>query len=184
MLRRAFLGSVHRVIMRKNVWLILWAVVMSSLPGWSVQAETFDERNPLRPGEVVKSPDRRFRCWTEALPGGGAILWLEREGEKKTQMRSSQRSIGVCWSPDSRWLAVSDNCLAAEAAVLIYDCSQATRPLVYQSPFSATEQDIWSVVGWNVEKQEVTLSRSRRFSSEEDQKTVVILTNKPIKPIF
>ncbi len=154
------------------------------LIGMAARAGTLEERNPLRPGEVVKSPDRNLRCWTEALPEGGVVLWLQGQGEKKVSIRSSLRSVGVFWSPNSRWLAVSDNYLAAEAAILIYDCSQATSPLVYQTPLSTTEQDIWSVVGWNVAKKEVVLSRSRRFSSGEDMETVVVLADKPIKPAF
>ena len=170
--------------MRKNVLAIFWAVAVTCLLGWSVHAETFEEQNPLRPGEVAKSPDLNFRCWTEAMPEGGEVLWLQREGEAKTRLWSSMRSLGVYWSPDSGWLAVSDNYMAAESAVLIFDCRQVTRPLVYQTPCSKTEQDSWSVAGWNVAKREVILSRSRRFSSGEDMKTRVVLTDKPIKPAF
>lgn len=162
----------------------LFITFIVCLIGMAARAGTLEERNPLRPGEVVKSPDRNFQCWTEALSEGGVVLWLQGVGEKKVLIRSSLRSVGVCWSPDSRWLAVSDNYMAAEAAILIYDCSQATRPLVYQTPLSTTDQDIWAVVRWNVAKKEVVLSRSRRFSSGADMETVVVLTDKPINPAY
>ena len=154
------------------------AILLSCVVAYSSSNE---ERNPLVPGEVEKSPNAKLKCWTDALPEGGVKLWLQREGEDKILLWSSMRSVGVNWSPNSRWLAVLDNYMAGESAVLIFDCDQRTNPLVYQTPFSRSEQDSWSVVSWNVAKKEVALLRNRRFAAGEPLKTTVALTSKPVK---
>ena len=154
------------------------AILLSCVVAYSSSNE---ERNPLVPGEVVKSPNSKLECWTESLPEGGVKLWLQRDGEDKMLLWSSMRSIGVNWSPNSRWLAVLDNYMAGESAVLIFDSDQKTIPLVYQTPFSQSEQDSWSVVSWNVANKEVALFRNRRFAVGDPLKMKVTLTSNPVK---
>ena len=85
------------------------------------------------------------------------------------------------WSPDSHWLAVSDNYLATESAILIFDMEQKDYPLIYQTPQSKLSQDSWDLIEWNIEKKQIRLKRNRRFSKDIYFETVT-LSEKPIKP--
>lgn len=126
----------------------------------------------IKPGLVVLSPDKKYKCWTEKQEDGGIMLKVRPnvDDSKVTNVWTSYRNLGVEWSPNSRWLAVGDNFLAAERAILIFDFSQSDHPLVYQTPISDRDQDSWWLLSWKVDKLQLKLKRERRF----ERKTAVV----------
>lgn len=137
----------------------------------------------FRSGSVERSPNGKFECFASNQEEGGVNLFIRlvSDAPSAKHLWSTIRSLGIAWSPNSRWLAVMDHYLASESAVLIFDCQQEGYPLVYQTPISKTEQDSWDVVGWDVDKKQVILERNRRFSSNPPLKVAVKLKTSPIK---
>lgn len=151
-----------------NLSIVLLLMVFSSM----LCASDKEYSDYLRPGDKVFSPNKRFVCWTEVVDDGGVALYLNDVTKKNRPVLlwKSIRSLGVEWSPNSKWLAVGDNYLAAERAILVFDLEQPSIPLIYQTPFSTTEQDMWFVRSWDGGQRKIKLERERRFS---DQKYVV-----------
>lgn len=117
----------------------------------------------LESGKEIASPDGKFTCFRLRDDAETSLLIKG----KREPLWKTVRTLGVSWSPNSRWLAVNDNYAATESTVLIFDMAAKNHPVIFQTPISKTEQDAWSVVGWNVKNGEVILERKRRFSSEK-----------------
>lgn len=102
----------------------------------------------------------------------------------KKLLWESYRTIGIEWSPNSRWLVVGDNYLASERAISIFDFDQSDHPLIFQSPLSKTDQDSWTVVKWDVAKKQVELKRERRFEKNPHFETVTLGTKSIMSTLY
>lgn len=149
----------------------------------NVRADSSDVRFYIKPKTVLYSPDKKYACWTEKLEEGGVRLMVRANipSAPTHPVWKSIRTIGLQWSKNSQWLAVKDNHLAAESAVLIFDFGQSNHPLIYQSPLSKTDQDVWTVVKWDTAKRQVELKRERRFEKSPHFETVTLGT-KSVEP--
>jgi len=144
----------------KKLLLILWYFGVFPLYGFDGEIAHY-----LPPGIAIQSPNGAYECWSERGKDGEMALFIrERAKSERSLLYSTMRTLGVAWSPNSRWLAVEDNAAATESVILIFDIGQRKFPLIYQSPVSRDSQDSWEVVKWG--KARVRLKKTTRGGKE------------------
>ena len=123
--------------------------------------------------EHLVSPNGKFEAYTTAnLPDGtGMKLFLRRARSRAAGILlwQNNRWIDAKWSPDSRFLALTDHPDGHVSDVYIFGViapdAAAARPTVtlfYQTPDPFTYDVKWELVRWKLENREIVLRQEVR----------------------
>ena len=123
--------------------------------------------------ERIVSPDHLFEAYTTSnnLDGTGMKLFVRRYGgsEPGVLLASNDRWLDARWSPNSRFLAVSNHFDGHMNDVYVFglgdpaDSSTPKVALYAHSPNLDTYDVQWEVVGWRMRHREVLLKRPAKF---------------------
>jgi len=118
--------------------------------------------------ESIPSPNGRFVAYTSANPthGIGKQLFV-RSAHSDAAGRlllANDRSLGAQWSPDSRFLAVTNHTDPHVSVVLVFGIrsSQKVVPdaeLLFVSPDPGTFDTKWVVSGWDASHRAILLEK-------------------------
>lgn len=134
---------------------VLLCLVGLSVGGWLVTplvgAEERDER--LLPKE---SPSKAYVCSIGSGKGGyGNVVTLRSSsGNRSVVLHASDRWVEVSWSPDSRWLLVTDHWDGHGANIRIYEVPENSAAEewkvreVYATPDPTRYDCKWSLLEW------------------------------------
>ena len=121
--------------------------------------------------EKWRSPNGQLECFTQlGRDKRGQELWIRWTGQKeKGQLVwGSPHWMEAAWSPDLRFLAVTDHDEDRRSAVLVFGITvdsvkKFIEPvLLYQTPVDGKTDVEWDVAGWNLKKREIFLKRKEK----------------------
>ncbi|RYD22348.1 MAG: hypothetical protein EOP88_08395 [Verrucomicrobiaceae bacterium] len=122
--------------------------------------ETKEERQGVK-----ISPSNAFVCSIESGQGGyGNVVTLKAlSGSRSVEIHRSDRWVEASWSPDSRWLLVTDHWDGHGANIRVYEVSGNHAAAewkvreVYATPGPTQYDCKWSLVEWKPENGSVRL---------------------------
>jgi hypothetical protein len=124
-------------------------------------------------GEPFSSPNGVWLCEIrrQSTQGGNELAVRNKKArENEIIVWRSPRWLDAAWSPDSKFLAVTDHYDGHESAVFIFavpNIQHADFRLIFQTPRNDDIQAEWSLRNWSVERREVVLNR--RVERPEEQ---------------
>lgn len=122
---------------------------------------------------ILPSPDNRWICRIQrGAEGEGQEVTVQtaRYPDSARVLWRSPRWVAVDWSPDGRFLAVTDHYDGHESKVLVFavpDVARKEFDLIFETPRDADKQVAWLVERWNSAKDQVVLRRKEDRLGQE-----------------
>jgi hypothetical protein len=127
----------------------LFAFIYLAILAHSSAFEVFEVKS-LGKGDESLSFDTKGVCYMDFSGKDWNLLKLKAAGKSITLWRCV-RSVGVSWSPNSKYLAVEDYLDRISRVVLVFrvDLGEGRADLIYQTPYSNSVFDKYYITGWS-----------------------------------
>jgi hypothetical protein len=130
----------------------------------------------LSAAEKWSAPNGQMVCFSRlGRRSKGEEMWIRLRSAPETQLLwASDSRLEAAWSPDSRFVAVTDHYDGKHHAVLVFglafDTAKGTlaTALLFQTPLPEDREVSWQLLGWDLKKGKIILGKT-----EGRRKTVV-----------
>ena len=135
---------------------------------------------PLGRKDVAMSPNKMGACYMD-FDGKDWNFLILKTNLNKVLLWKCVRSVGVSWSPNSRYLAVEDYLVRLSSVVLIFrvDLKAGASSLIYQTPYSDSIFEKYHIVKWSKDGDSISLQREMPTGSTS-QETIDLDDRRPI----
>jgi hypothetical protein len=105
----------------------------------------------LGKNDMSVAPNSTYQCWVDYTGQDRNVLTLRMDSQPTIDVWRCVKSLGVSWSPDSKYLAVEDYLDGLNTAVLVFKIDSAVRKvnLIYQTPYSNSVFSHYHILGWH-----------------------------------
>jgi hypothetical protein len=112
-----------------------WFLLVLILIGASTNLVADLNFKSLGKDDYLESPNHKLRAICEFPSDDENSLYLTTKTDKQ-RIWKFVRSIGVFWTPDSKYLIVNDYLLRDMNAILVFKIDEGKARLIYQTPYS------------------------------------------------
>lgn len=133
----------------------------------------------LAKGDELTAPNSLYSCWIDYSGPDRNILYLRIDSKTVLDVWHCVRSLGVSWSPDSKYLAIEDYLDGLGTAVLVFRISASLKSvsLIFQTPYSNSVFVHYQIESWVKRrgKDEITITKLIKKSDRAQSKETIDL---------